>query len=422
MTVTVRTMKRAVAVSLATLACVLAGTAVAAPSVRYGIQDDAWLEFGTDEPIAARAKRLKALGLDVVRVTLRWSEIEAQQGEFDWDRPDALLEGLQEAGIDPLVTIWGTPRWANGGRSTNWAPDRGADFAAFATTVAERYSWVRYWLIWNEPNQRRWLRPTTAGDYVDRILNPAYDAIKAVIPTARVGGGATAPRASWGGISPVDFIRDMGAAGAKLDAYAHHPYAANSKEGPLDKGCAKCKTLTIGTLDRLLLETAKAFGPSTRIWLTEFAYQTNPPDRSGGVPLATQARYISEAAERAYSLPRVDLLIHYLYRDEPALAGWQSGLQTVDNRAKPSLQAIQTPFSQVRRSGDRTVLWAQVRAATGPQRYEIQRRAGSAWTTIATGATTSRGYLRAVVTAGAGTRLRLSVPVLLRTSAVLVVR
>lgn len=401
---------------------VAVATAAAAPTVRYGIQDDAWLEHGTEGTIAERAAHLKSLGLDVVRITLHWSEIEKQQGVFDWTRPDAVLNGLREAGVEPLITIWGSPRWANGGRSTNWAPERPSDIAAFATAVAERYSWVGLWLIWNEPNQRRWLRPTTAGDYVDRVLNPAYDAIKAVIPTAKVGGGATAPRASWGGISPIDFIRDMGAAGAKLDAYAHHPYAANPKEGPLVQGCRTCKTLTIGTLDKLLAETSAAFGASTRLWLTEFAYQTDPPDPRAGVSLATQARYVSEAAERAYSLPRIDLLIHYLYKDEPSLAGWQSGLETVDGSRKPASQAMQLPFSQVKRLGTRIAVWGHVRGVRGQQAYAIERRTGGSWSTLATGKTTAKGYLRAVVEAAPKTSLRLRVAAVDRTSVILVVR
>ena len=42
--------------------------------------------------------------------------------------------------------------------------------------------------------------------------------------TARVAGGVTAPRGNTGGVSPVQWIRGMGAAKARLDAYAHHPY------------------------------------------------------------------------------------------------------------------------------------------------------------------------------------------------------
>ena len=51
----------------------------------------------------------------------------------------------------------------------------------------------------------------------------------------------------------------------------------------------------MATIDRLLREVGMAFGRK-RIWLTEYGYQTNPPDRLLGVSPALQARYVGEAA------------------------------------------------------------------------------------------------------------------------------
>ena len=45
------------------------------------------------------------------------------------------------------------------------------------------------------------------------------------------------------------------------------------------------------------------------------------------------------------------MLIHYLYRDEPDLARWQSGLETVDGEAKPAYAATMLPLAQVSRRG-----------------------------------------------------------------------
>ena len=41
---------------------------------------------------------------------------------YDWRSADAVLRGLRRHGIQPLVTLYGTPRWANGGLAPNWAP------------------------------------------------------------------------------------------------------------------------------------------------------------------------------------------------------------------------------------------------------------------------------------------------------------
>src|SRR6185503_7054785 len=61
---------------------------------------------------------------------------------------------------------------------------------------------------------------------------------------------------------------------------------------------------------------------------TEYGYQTNPPDRYLGVSNQAQARYLGDGALRAYRAPRVDLLIHYLVRDEADVGRFQSGLFT----------------------------------------------------------------------------------------------
>ena len=90
-----------------------------------------------------------------------------------------------------------------------------------AYAAASRYPFVRYWTVWNEPNQRLWLRPTSPR-VVER-LNPRLCGDRARAPVL-VGGGVTAPRGNAGGVSPLAWIAGMAKAGAKLDAYAHHPY------------------------------------------------------------------------------------------------------------------------------------------------------------------------------------------------------
>jgi hypothetical protein len=238
---------------------------------------------------------------------------------------------------------------------------------------------VRRWLIWNEPNQVRWLRPTTPRVYTTRLLNPAYVAIHKAIRGAQVAGGGTAPRGSTNGVSPVAWLAGMHAAHARLDAYAHNPYPLDPKrETPLTGGCGHCSTVTMATLGKLVTLVARDF-PRARIWLTEYAYQTNPPDRILGVSPSLQARYVGEGAYAAYRTPKVDLLIQFLYRDEPNLARFQSGLVSLTNRAKPSLAAFELPLAQI----SRTSLWGQLRAPAAGRTGRIERRVGARWRTLA---------------------------------------
>lgn len=404
-------MARRLAIASVVLAAVALSVPLAsgAPRLQVGVTDDAWLMFGAGTA-EERAQQLHDMGAEIVRVTLDWRRIETRRGVFDWEREDAALDALRAQGISPILVLWGTPSWANGGRGANIPPRRAADFAAFAQEAATRYSWVRRWIVWNEPNQRRWLVPPSPVLYVTRLLNPAGQAIKNVIPSATVAGGATAPRGGKGGTSPVDFIRGMGRAGARLDAYAHHPHPLSPAESPFKGGCDHCETISMANLERLLTETRKVFGPRIRIWLSELGYQTNPPDRILGVRWGTQARDVAEAQRRAYLAPRVDVLIQYLVQDEKSTAAWQSGLVTSTGRPKPSLRSFTLPLVQVSRRGSTTKVWGQIRPGDGARSYEIQRFDGGTWQRVAGASTGARGFFSRTVRAAHGDRLRLVDP------------
>src|SRR5947207_7909188 len=114
----------------------LPGAASASPYVRYGIQDDAWLQFGPGT-LEQRLGRLSAIGVRLVRFSVRWDAVAAKQPAdatspddpaYDWSGPDAVLQGLRDHGIGIVVTLLGTPSWANGGHTPNFAPAAAQDF------------------------------------------------------------------------------------------------------------------------------------------------------------------------------------------------------------------------------------------------------------------------------------------------------
>ena len=372
---------------VAVAAGVAAGSAQASTGVRYGIQDDTWLEFGPGT-LNQRLATFKRLGAPIVRFTVRWNEIARRRPKnptsprdpaYDWRRPDRVLRGLRRYDLTAVVTLVGTPRWANGGRTPNFAPPHPRDFRRFATAAARHYPWIRYWLIWNEPNKRIWLRPTRAAIYVQHLLNPGYEAIHAVLPHARVGGGVTGPRGAAGGVAPTTWVRSMARAHAKLDAYAHHPYPASPSETPSSGGCKNCPWITMATIRKLLVLVKRSWGPKP-VWLTEYGYQTRPPDMVLGVPLKRQATMLSLAAMCAWRLPRVTMLIQYLYRDEVKLSRFQTGLTFADDRWKPALQGFKLPFAQMGRHGLQAVVWGQIRGVRpGRKSYRLEILRKNVW-------------------------------------------
>jgi hypothetical protein len=107
--------------------------------------------------------------------------------------------------------------------------------------------------------------------------------------------------------------------------------------------------------------------------LTEFSYQTRPPDRADGITLAQQAVYQQQGAYLAWRNPRVRSLVQYQWDDEYVrdrgpgsrrFGGWQGGLRFLDGRPKPALAAFIAPFvADVSRDGDAARLWGQIRRA-----------------------------------------------------------
>jgi hypothetical protein len=97
--------------------------------------------------------------------------------------------------------------------------------------------------------------------------------------------------------------------------------------------------VTLGNIDALVAEVTRLYGPK-RIWITEYGYQTNPPDDVFGVPFETQAAYVHEAFAIARAHPRIDMLLWFLLRDEPDPARWQSGLIAATGERKPAFEAF----------------------------------------------------------------------------------
>ena len=406
------------ALGAAAVVAALPPAPAASPSVRYGIQDGAYLSAGPQ--LEARLATLDQLGTRLVRYMLNWREIAptkprhpADPGDpaYDWRGTDAILGALHAHGIDVLATVYRTPRWASVHRRPRDVPASNSSFAAFATATARRYPWLRLWEIWNEPNLGTFLTPASPRLYVQRLLNPAYAALHAVNAANRVAGGATSPIGTTSGLDPVAFMRGMRAAHARLDVYSHHPYPITRGERPFGFAhgvCRYCRNvLTLANLPALLREVRRDFGRK-RIWLTEYGNQTNPPDPFG-VSWAQQAQYVAESALRARSAPYVDMLMQFLVQDQPQLNGWQSGLLSATGMVKPSFNSYRLPIAQASRRGLRTTIWGQVRPGTGGRQYLLERFVRGRW--VASGRpalTDAHGSYTRVVYARKGTRFRIA--------------
>ena len=403
-----RMTKRLLMLVLAALA-LGAGSARASTYAQYGVQDDAWLMYGAGT-LDQRVATLHTLGVKIVRLSIRWDQVEPTKGTLDWGQYGAVLDALHTAKIPAVVTIWGSPKWANGGMAANHLPRSG--FGIFAGQAAKRFPWVRQWTAWNEPNTRIYSTPVSPSTYVKRVLNPMVAALHAANRSNKVAGGVTSPRRTASGMSPLAFMQGMRKAHAKLDAYAQNPYPGSKKETPYRDPCSWCSTFNLPRLSLIRSDVTRYFGSRTPVWLTEYGYQTNPPDRLLGVSPAVQATYLGQAAAKVYKQAGVTMLIHFMVRDDTSVGGWQSGFFTSSGTAKPAFRAFQLPLAEIARRGTRTTLWGQVRPGSGKRPYTLQRWNGHSWARVgSTMRTSANGTFQRVVNARAGQKFRTVSPV-----------
>ena len=98
--------------------------------------------------------------------------------------------------------------------------------------------------------------------------------------------------------------------------------------------------MTLGNIDVLEREVTRLYG-RIPIWVTEYGYQTNPPDSVFGVSWARQADYLEEAFAIAEDDPRITIMLWFLLRDEPDVTRWQSGLISAGGVRKPAFAAFE---------------------------------------------------------------------------------
>jgi hypothetical protein len=396
----------------------LAALLVAAAVVATPASASTWLQLGlvdTQEALGDQARFGRTLGTlrpQVVRIILGWGGpfgvartrrpdvgTDPADPAYDWQRYDQAVLTATSRGVRVLFTINGSPEWANLYQPANVAPQNFTRLKEFAYAAAVRYSGsyrradgvvlprVSLWTAWNEPNIPLGLKPQwrrLGGRWVvhsawayARICNAVYEGIHLTllrgeevacgVTTAR---GNNAPGTRRPSVAPIGFLRAAKAYGMRdFDAYAHHPYSGDPRLAPGAKPKNK-RAITLGNIQKLIDEVTKLYGPKP-IWITEYGYETSPPDRVFGVTWEKQARYLREAYGIARRNPRIEMLSWFLARDEARERGWQSGFVSAGGRRKPAFYEFQSLAGAARRRQLRQV--RTVRQAKAPLLRDLLR-------------------------------------------------
>ena len=372
-----------------------------------------------------------------------------------WDRYDTVVSEARARGMDVNFNLTvPSPNWANRPAPRDDVVDTYEpspdEFGRFVTAVARRFPDVHYWSIGNEPNHSGWLTPQWQedgrGGWFERgaaLYRELVDAAWGALQATGHGGdviliGDTAPKgaASQGVkrfLKPLVFVRALYCLDEKLQpltgtraqllgcaakadfarlhpglfaatGWAHHPYELLLPPSfrPLDRDWVTLSSLS--RLTKVLDRAADVYGGARRLplFLTEYGYQTNPPDQFGAT-WRNQAVFLNHAEYLAYRNRRVRSLAQFLLYDDDLRvpASFQSGLRTFEGAIKPSHGAYKLPIWISRptvRHKRKVPVWAFVRAAPNGAPVQVaveyrRRGKGTKWRVVRRARTNPLGYV-----------------------------
>jgi hypothetical protein len=382
--------------------------------------------------------QMQSLGVRAVRIVLAWDSVTPSPNaatmpadfvatdptQYNWGQYLPAVTAAQAAGFQVLLTVAGpAPRWAtSSGHVTN---PSATDYGQFMQAVgAEFGSTVKLYSIWNEPNQPQFLLP----QYVHGKLKSAaiyrglymagYAGLEAsgnfagmtvlmgeTSPVGVKASGIPAPLAFLRGVLCLNahYVKVGNCSELQLGGWAQHPYA--EKQGPFWVP-TNHDDVSIGTLGRLVTAlnraaSAGAIPADVPVYITEFGVISRPnPDI--GVSVARQAEFLSISERLAWQNPRVASYAQYLLTDAPPIAGnplirwtsFQSGLEYLNGRAKPSYNGWRLPLTVTWRGLKTASFWGLVRPATAATSVtlEYSTNGGATWMQQAVVNTDASGY------------------------------
>ncbi len=111
-----------------------------------------------------------------IRIEIPWFLVEPSNGGYNWTRADYIFSSAAGHGIVLQPILVYTPAW-DGGYNAFPHP---ADFGAFVSAFMGRYgSRINAVEMWNEPDGGQSLVANNPAQYVQDILIPGYNAVKA---------------------------------------------------------------------------------------------------------------------------------------------------------------------------------------------------------------------------------------------------
>jgi len=212
---------------------------------------------GEFETRVAEMERMKAAGIDWCRTDFDWKHVEPAEGTWTFEHLDKLMADADRLGIAILPILDYEVKWV----PYPWQPDALPRWRDYVRRVVSRYRGrCPVWEVWNEQNVTQGgAHPAPSPAEYARLLQAAYEEIKAADPAARVAVGGYA-------LVPLPYIEGVYKAGggAFFDIMNVHPYQHTDKaEGAFEKAFAGLRALM-----------AKYGDAAKPVWATEIGLMT----------------------------------------------------------------------------------------------------------------------------------------------------
>ena len=326
---------------------------------------DGFVRGRTEGERIASFRRLRAIGVRVIRLDFRWSSLERigrPLHRYVWAAQDREVSAIRAAGLRVLAILdYGNPNYSHAGwqayvhgqKPTGpfgvgdpqyYPPDDPRSFARFASDVARRYRRdVIGWEIWNEENEGwRFWEPKENPVAYGRLLCAAHRALVKVdagVPVAF--GGLFFP--GFFSTGATKFLGQVLARGGPavrhcFDAVAYHPYPYPFTS---PEAIVHGRGSVIGAADQLRAMLHRYGLGQVPLWDTEVGWPTN--FRGNGVTERRQARYAARLELLSW-VHTVPLLTWYTWGDESDPGGLNQeahfGFFRTDGTPKPAYRAL----------------------------------------------------------------------------------
>ncbi|MEK7143177.1 MAG: endo-1,4-beta-xylanase [Patescibacteria group bacterium] len=263
-------------------------------------------------------QQIKSMGAEWAREEFNWQTLNPRRGRYDWANADQAVmtyrrNGVKVLGMIAYSSLWGSSNPGAGTDAQFYKPNIN-EWKGYVERLVRRYGYyVKDWEIWNEPNA--FWKPSPSPEEYRDVLVAAYDSIKSIDPSARVGSGGTT---YIDGDYISRYLNDGG--WEHLDAISIHYYPG---VGPESDSNNKLRD----ELSKLVYNIMIPRGGGKEIWITEMGWQ------SGDIGEEAQGQVISRAVILARTINEVGKILIYNLRDE---SGNSYGLMRNNFAAKPA--------------------------------------------------------------------------------------